>query len=201
ASAHFPIFHQIFAEITMQLDCLQIAKAAGLEQGKTSGREILFHCSRHPDKHPSLSINPEKNKWFCGPCGKGGGAWQLAAFLSGHNPFEKRKISAWLHEHGVLDWEGEDKRAPGIEAAVYSYRDENGKELFQVVRYEPKTFRQRRPDGKGGYTWKLDGVRRVLYRLPELISELKEKPPGERSVYVAEGEKDVDALRDRGLTA
>src|SRR5437667_6839620 len=70
----FSFFYRISAEITMQLDCLQIAKAAGLGQGKTSGKEILFHCSRHPDKHPSLSIHPGKNKWFCGPCGKGGGA-------------------------------------------------------------------------------------------------------------------------------
>ena len=192
----------------MQLDCLQIAKAAGLEQGKTSGKEILFHCSRHPDEHPSLSIHPEKDKWFCGPCGKGGGAWQLAAFLSGHDLFEKGRISAWLREHGVLDGEGENKRpptrkyiAPGIETAVYSYRDENGKELFQVVRYEPKTFRQRRPDGRGGYTWTLDGVRRVLYRLPELINELRAKPAGERLVYVVEGEKDVEALRALGLSA
>src|SRR5437867_2501672 len=194
--------------MTMQLDCLQIAKAAGLEQGKTSGKEILFHCSRHPDEHPSLSIHPETDKWFCGPCGKGGGAWQLAAFLSGHDLFEKGRISAWLREHGVLDGEGENKRpptrkyiAPGIETAVYSYRDENGKELFQVVRYEPKTFRQRRPDGKGGYTWKLDGVRRVLYRLPELSNELRAKPAGERLVYVVEGEKDVEALRTLGLSA
>ena len=35
--------------------------------------------------------------------------------------------------------------------AFYSYVDEEGVELFQVVRTPEKKFWQRRPDGKGGY--------------------------------------------------
>jgi len=53
--------------------------------------------------------------------------------------------------------------------ATYDYKDESGKLLYQAVRYEPKDFRQRRPDGKGGWIWNLEGVRRVLYRLEELL--------------------------------
>jgi hypothetical protein len=40
--------------------------------------------------------------------------------------------------------------------ATYDYRDERGTLLYEVVRLEPgdngakKTFRQRRPDGRGG---------------------------------------------------
>jgi hypothetical protein len=30
--------------------------------------------------------------------------------------------------------------------------------------------KQRRPDGIGGWTWKLSGVKRILYRLPELLA-------------------------------
>ncbi len=85
--------------------------------------------------------------------------------------------------------------------AVYDYRDETGRLLFQVLRYASKTFRQRRPDGRGGWIWNLDGVRRILYRLPELIAELQAKPAGERVVYIPEGEKDVDRLRSFGLQA
>jgi hypothetical protein len=55
--------------------------------------------------------------------------------------------------------------------ATYDYLDEKGVFLYQVVRYEPKGFRQRRPDGKGGWHWNLNGVRRVLYRLPEVPAE------------------------------
>ena len=80
--------------------------------------------------------------------------------------------------------------------ATYDYKDANGKLLFQVVRFEPKTFRQRRPNGSGGWSWKLDNVERVLYRLPELLAALPTT-----IVYVAEGEKDVDALHERCLIA
>src|SRR5262245_12202165 len=50
--------------------------------------------------------------------------------------------------------------------AKYDYTDPDGKLLYQVLRLEPKDFRQRRPDGNGGWIWKLD-ERRVLYRWPD----------------------------------
>jgi hypothetical protein len=50
--------------------------------------------------------------------------------------------------------------------ATYPYLDERGSALFEVVRFEPKDFRQRRPDGRGGWTYSLAGVRHVVYRLP-----------------------------------
>jgi len=79
---------------------------------------------------------------------------------------------------------------------TYNYVDESGKLVFQVVRYEPKDFRQRRPDGQGGWIWNLEGVRRVLYRLQELL----QANPADW-VFVVEGEKDVDRLHDEGLIA
>jgi uncharacterized protein DUF3631 len=78
--------------------------------------------------------------------------------------------------------------------AQYPYRDERGLLLFEVVRFQPKSFAQRRPDGRGGYVWGLNGVPRVLYRLPELLNTIG-------TVYVTEGEKDADHLADLGLTA
>lgn len=80
--------------------------------------------------------------------------------------------------------------------ATYDYRDENGQLLFQVVRFFGKDFRQRRPDGAGGWRWKLEDTRRVLYMLPELLAADPSKP-----VYIVEGEKDVHALTSRGLVA
>jgi len=77
-------------------------------------------------------------------------------------------------------------------AATYDYTDELGVLLYQVVRYEPKGFRQRRPDPArpGDWLWNMDGVRRVLYRLPEVNAALKRGEP----LYITEGEKDADAL-------
>jgi hypothetical protein len=77
--------------------------------------------------------------------------------------------------------------------AEYDYRDEKGELLFQVVRFEPKDFRQRRPDGSGGWTWNLNGARRVLYRLPDLSTA--------HSIIVCEGEKDCETARALGLVA
>lgn len=78
--------------------------------------------------------------------------------------------------------------------ATYDYRDESGILLFQSVRFEPKGFSQRRPVN-GGWEWGLGSVRRVLYRLPELVNS------ADRTVLLVEGEKDADRLANLGLVA
>jgi len=70
--------------------------------------------------------------------------------------------------------------------ATYDYTDETGKLLFQTVRFRPKDFRQRHPNGKGGWIWSLRGVKMVPYRLPEVLQA--------PAVFVVEGEKDVETL-------
>ncbi len=80
--------------------------------------------------------------------------------------------------------------------ATYDYRNESGELLYQAIRYSPKTFKQRQPDGNGKWLWKMKGVRRVLYRLPELIAADKAA-----LIFIAEGEKDVDRLAEAGLVA
>jgi hypothetical protein len=80
--------------------------------------------------------------------------------------------------------------------ATYSYQREDGAEHFQVARLNPKSFRQRRPDGKGGYEWKGPDTH-VPYRLPEVI----EAVANGHVVFVVEGEKDCDSLAKLGITA
>ena len=72
--------------------------------------------------------------------------------------------------------------------ATYPYHDTGGKLLFEVCRFEPKDFRQRKPDPTmpGKWMWNLKGVELVLYRLPQLIMAVK---AGE-TVFIVEGEKD-----------
>jgi hypothetical protein len=77
--------------------------------------------------------------------------------------------------------------------AEYDYRAEHGELLYQNIRYQPKDFRVRRPDGNGGWIWNLDGVRRVLYRLPEVIAA--------SDVLFVEGEKDADTGKALGITS
>jgi hypothetical protein len=76
---------------------------------------------------------------------------------------------------------------------TYPYHDERGDLLYEVVRFEPKSFAMRRPDGAGGWVWNMNGVRLVAYRLPDL--------QGHETVFVVEGEKDADALAAVGLPA
>jgi hypothetical protein len=83
----------------------------------------------------------------------------------------------------------------GREAATYDYQSPAGDLLHQVVRYQPKGFTQRRPNGRGGWTYDLKGVERVLYHLPELLDRVSE------IVFIVEGEKDADRLRRDGFLA
>jgi RecA-family ATPase len=71
----------------------------------------------------------------------------------------------------------------------------DGELLYEVLRMEPKSFRQRRPLADGGYTWSLGDVQPVLYRLPELF-----KFP-DATVFLCEGEKDADRVASLDLTA
>ncbi len=76
--------------------------------------------------------------------------------------------------------------------AIYDYTNETGNLLYQVIRYRlasgKKDFRQRRPDGQGGWIYDLEGVSRVLYKLPELAADMA------KHVLIVEGEKDADRL-------
>jgi hypothetical protein len=84
----------------------------------------------------------------------------------------------------------------GEPTETYDYRDELENHLFQVCRYEPKTFRQRVINLDGSITWKVSGTRQVLFRLPELLAAPIDEP-----VLVLEGEKDVEVAESLGFYA
>src|SRR5215831_9589544 len=72
----------------------------------------------------------------------------------------------------ILDW--------GHPQAVFDYKDACGNLLYQNVRFPlatangspVKTFRLRRPNGKGGWVDGLGDVAQVPYRLPDLVKAL-----------------------------
>lgn len=82
---------------------------------------------------------------------------------------------------GVTDGGGEREKA------AYDYKDESVTLLYQVVGYEPKDFRPRRKGPNGEWVYNLEGVRRVLYNLPELVNASE--------VVIVEGEKEADNLK------
>jgi len=82
----------------------------------------------------------------------------------------------------------------GIED-IYEYKDINGDLLYQVVRLKGKDFRARKTDNKGGWVWKLENTKKVLYNLPEVVKNEN------RRVFIVEGEKDANTLNKLGYTA
>jgi len=78
--------------------------------------------------------------------------------------------------------------------ATYPYKDEDGNVLYEVVRLDPKSFRQRHQNGGGEWVWNLDGVRRVLYHLDDIL--IASTP-----IYITEGEKDAESLWAWGYVA
>lgn len=97
-----------------------------------------------------------------------------------------------------------DKFVAGRLTNTYSYFDADGDLVFQVLRFVNeegrKEFRQRVPDETADGGWKYSTrhlTERPLYRLPEILKAVSEG----RVIYIAEGEKDVDALWEAGFAA
>lgn len=159
------------------------------------GGKIMIQCPVHGDETPSLSVGPGSDQPVTLHC---------------HAGCETEDI---LRAEG-LDWSAvsnpkdtttaaESVWTPAGDAShVYTYVDEDGQPLFEVLRVpQPngkKTFRQRHWDAEEQkWAWNLQGVRRVIYRLPEIIRAIAD---GEE-VLIVEGEKDVETARLAGHVA
>ena len=157
---------------------------ARMDNPRQRGDKWEARCPAHDDKNPSL------------------GAWlgdNGAVIICCQAGCSKEEILNGLG----LTWAdmfpekvGTDSRTAKV-VDRYKYVDEAGVLLYEVVRTDPKGFRQRVPDGRGGWVWKLGDTRRVLYRLPEVTAAVQDGEP----VLVVEGERDVHALEAAGYVA
>lgn len=166
-----------------------------LDGVRNVGGYFMARCPAHEDREASLSIKPGDTQPIILMCHAGCQTEDILSALD----LTWRDISLPEEERPT----DEEWTPAGPASAVYDYSDEHGALLFQVLRVpQPgggKTFRQRRPDplAKTGWKWKLGDVKRVLYRLPQLIAALEN---GE-TVWICEGEKDVHALVTLGFAA
>lgn len=121
---------------------------------------------------------------------------------------EAKRATATATASGKASWKPTRSRA----VATYEYNDRAGRILAKIVRYEveeghdaypDKTFRPfaylpNDPDSNAnGFVWGLRGMDLPLYREGEARAAIEENDP----VFVVEGEKDVDNLREIGCTA
>jgi hypothetical protein len=152
----------------------------------------------------SVSINSETGQFFDHEAKIGGGVLDL---IKHKNGCDHASAVQWLRREGFLNGARlaplalpkpilATQPAPKV-VATYDYTDEMGALLFQAVRYEPKEFRQRRPGPNNTWIWNLDGVRRVPYRVPDMIAAVA----AGKTVWIVEGEKDADNLHRLGLAA
>jgi putative DNA primase/helicase len=148
-------------------------------RAKKVGQSCMAHCLGHKDATPSMSISEKKGK----------------TLVHCHAGCPQSVLIAALKARGLWP-EGEHRGYPsnlGELVATYDYTDAVGKLLYQVCRFQPKNFRPRYPNDRGGWTWRKHPHNQVLYHLPEVL----EAP----IVFVVEGEKDVESLRVHGFVA
>src|SRR3954469_15051688 len=177
-----------------------LARTTG-KQPRRVGKEYRALCPvpSHGDTNESLDVRAGDRQPVVAICRSHGCQWSdiLAAcgFDVPRAPYRPPTRTAPVAPTA----KAAKRRELGPVVAEYRYVDEAGELLYVVTRFDPKDFRQRRPDPDkpGRWRWNLDGVRRVPYRLPELTSAIA----AGAVVYLVEGEKDADTLVGLGLAA
>ncbi len=168
------------------------AELADRIRAKSRGQWYDACCPVHEDTRPSLSFREGDQGGIIFKCHRGCVPKDVASAMAeavGVHP------SAFSRERA--------KAQPNHRQAVatYDYTDEAGALLYQEVRTEPKDFFLRRPDGQRGWISNLKGIRKVIYRLPEIGRAMKALAPEQRIVVIVEGCKDADTLNKHGLLA
>jgi hypothetical protein len=190
---------------------LTVSDVLALVDGvRRSGSGYAARCGAHEDGKQSLSISEGDDGRVLLYCHAGCSLEAICTaldieprqlFPAGSAPVRKRNGAHLVKARPASQPPSEAQAGqPSGKARVvsaYPYTDESGALLYEVVRFDPKDFRQRRPDGNGGHHWSIKDVRRVLYRLPSVVASVK----AGSTIWLVEGEKDADNLAGLGLTA
>ena len=147
----------------------------GVKLGKDG--QCMALCPGHDDRTPSLSIKQDNGKLLIN-CFAG---CDTTAILK---PLRLEAKDLFVNSHKV-------KPTLRPVEAIYHY------DGFEVVRTKPKGFFQRRPDGDGGYINNIKGVTLSLYHQDEIPQSIANG----KTIFIVEGEKDVDRLRTEGFVA
>lgn len=156
---------------------------------------INVRCPCHNDKKASLSISQGRNNRIILNCHAG---CNYKNILS-----EVGLTEEDLFNDGRAKQENtwRDKIAKRVDRpieAVYEYKDANGKYLYSKIRFFGKVIRYAVIDKKNdSFTMEKPKGVYSLYNLPAAIKAIKKGYP----VYITEGEKDVDTLKNLGFTA
>jgi len=140
-------------------------------------------CPLHPDDNPSLSIQRQSGLFKCFGCSASGSVFDFEMRLRGVGFLTA--LQSLAVEAGLAS---ADETQGSRLVRTHKWRDANGSLVWEKLRYEPKDFRVRRPDGNGSWIWNIDGVLPMWYNA-DLIAAASE---GDRIIWVFEGEHDAD---------
>ncbi|MFZ9994272.1 MAG: AAA family ATPase [Steroidobacteraceae bacterium] len=137
-------------------------------------------------------VDKAKGTWYDHEYKRGGGVVDLVrleegAQIGGIASILQRKF-------GIEPRRVEALKPAEFVSRVFDYADEWGEIRYQVVRFEPRRFLQRRPSGHD-YVYNMTGVEPLPYNLPEILKRANDP------IYIVEGEKCADSLISRGLLA
>lgn len=153
--------------------------------------DLMIICPFHSDQNPSCSVSPSKQGCFhCFGCGKDGSLSTLIMQLRAVPKYEVIRQRA-ATAGAEIEYHEPDSKA----IARYSYRDEKGKLLKQVLRYPDvngkKMFLQRCPAKSGDWKWNTTDLAPMLYNM-ELLKYAN-------TVCITEGEKDAETVTNLRL--
>jgi len=166
------------------------------EKRKAAGRGVSVRCPSHEDGTASLSIGRSRDGGVILKCFAGCRTEDIVARmgLTMKDLFAETKPTPGYKWHPpavtAATTSSEEPEERPVLDKIYSYTDALGRELYQALRLKPKSFRQRHRVGDD-WVWNMDGVERVLYRLPEVMKS--------ETVWIVEGEKDADNLAALGF--
>lgn len=155
------------------------ADLAALLDAQTQGEEYVALCPAHADSKPSFVFRDSAET------GK--------LIMHCHAGCEYADIVQALAEQGITL--PRSTRSSGRFVTHYSYVDEQGKELYRVLRTLKKDF----PIGRwinGQFVGGLGDTQPVLYNLDKIAAAPVDVP-----VFATEGEKDADTAAELGLLA
>jgi hypothetical protein len=171
-----------------------------------SGKEWHCRCPAHHDRRPSLTLRVNGDHLLVRCHGPGCTFHEIQSALSARAG-RRLYFGPWNGERDRKHHGRPRRECKLMVEAVYPYCDESGEIIFEVCRGRDqegkKQFWQRVPDPSlpGGYRLTLDGVRRILFNLPDLYANAQFLPEKRRTVVICEGEKDAINLSEIGILA
>jgi len=162
-----------------------------LENVRPTSSGWMARCPAHEDMEASLAVATNEDGRTLFHCHGGCSPTSVLAAMNLTFRDLSPSTNGQVGRNGRA--KSNKKGQPKKIISSYIYRDETGQVLFRVVRMEPKDFRQQRLVGNM-WVYGTAGAKQAPYRLPGLI-----KADPEKTVFVTEGEKDVDRLINLGL--